>query len=99
MGTTKQVRYTQPNNLKQLFSFDLNNTFDESIVFNQYLKKPITQYSSKACLDLYEYTVTKILNNAKDHSKGTVVKLAFEIDEKNIHLSYHDNGIGVFKNL
>ncbi len=98
-GTTKQVCYTHPNTLNRLFTFDLNNTFDESIIFNQYLKKPITKYSSKACLDLCECTVTKILNNAKDHSKGKIVKLAFEIDEKNIHLSCHDNGTGVFKNL
>ena len=27
------------------------------------------------------------------------MKLALEIDEKNIHISCHDNGIGIFKNL
>ena len=53
-GTTKQVCYTQPDTLNQLFTFNLNNTFDESIIFNQYLKNPITKYSSKACLDLCE---------------------------------------------
>jgi hypothetical protein len=98
-GTTKQTIYGLGGALSQSFIFPLEASFDEFDVFRNHVAPVIKQHINQACFDICEYTLTEILNNAKDHSRGKTVKLTFNIDKDTVSFSCVDNGIGVFANL
>ena len=98
-GTTKQITYMLANAMKQTLTFTLDPAFDEFEIFTQHIAPAIKQYVNTACFDIVEYTVTEILNNAKDHSRGQTVQFTFKIGSEYLSCSCQDNGIGVFENL
>src|SRR5438445_3351087 len=51
---------------------------------------------TRSCLD---YGVTEMLNNAIDHSRGSVVELACLVDEKTIEAVVADDGVGALQNV
>ncbi|MEI8241383.1 MAG: DUF4325 domain-containing protein [Actinomycetota bacterium] len=48
---------------------------------------------------ILNYTVTEMLNNAIDHSRGTTVELLGTLRGDEIEISIVDDGIGAFKNV
>ena len=51
---------------------------------------------TRRCLD---YGVTEMLNNAIDHSEGSVVTLAIRADDDNVEIVIGDDGIGALQNV
>jgi len=50
-------------------------------------------------LRICNFGFTEMLNNVIDHSEGTTVSILAERSAATIHLSIHDNGIGIFRKL
>jgi hypothetical protein len=98
-GTTKQVSYALADALEQVFTFNLDDMLDEFTLFSTYIAPVIKPLVNANCYDICEYTVTEIVNNAKDHSRGKSLKLSLDIGQDAVNFSCQDDGVGVFVNL
>lgn len=54
---------------------------------------------SQNVLEICEYGLTEILNNAKDHSGGSVAKVSLRITAADIQITVRDDGIGIFRKI
>ncbi len=98
-GTTKQVRYARTNSLKPKFSATLDPTFDESQFYAQYCEPFILKFCSTNTESICEYGITEMLNNCKDHSKGSHAHISLSVDTNNLTIEIQDNGLGVLHTL
>ncbi len=98
-GNTKQTTYALTNSKQQKIHLKLNQSFDEFEVFNTYIQPIIKPLVSNNTFDIAEYSATEILNNAKDHSKGTALELSISLDSQQLRIRIKDNGIGALENL
>jgi anti-sigma regulatory factor (Ser/Thr protein kinase) len=72
--------------------------YDEFRVFKQLIAPKLTNLNETA-EEIIEYAVTKILNNAQDHSGGNNVSIAISQDKHNISVTIGDDGVGIFENI
>ena len=50
-------------------------------------------------IDTWQFCFTEMLNNAKDHSEGTLVHVAVVRTAADTRITLNDNGIGIFKKI
>ena len=98
-GTTKQTCYALTTDTHKQFQFSCEPGFDEFKIFTDYLEKDLNAFLNREAFSVAEYTVTEILNNAKDHSKGRVIRLELQVEAHQVKLIIEDDGVGVFKHL
>jgi hypothetical protein len=77
--------------------FDLAN-LEEDIVWKRVVKD-LNLNSTCPANDVISYAFTEMLNNAIDHSSGTVVAVTFWENEKIWAFEIEDDGLGVFSNV
>jgi len=70
----------------------------EDTVWVKYLKPMILQYSDNI-YRVCNYGFTEILNNAIEHSNGTLIYVEVEIKDGNIIIEILDNGVGIFQKI
>ena len=98
-GTTKQTIYTLASDINKTFIISLNKKFDEFSFFEKDIAPVLRNVLNKNSYDILEYGITEILNNCKDHSKGTKVQLILSLGKDNITCTITDDGIGVLTSL
>jgi anti-sigma regulatory factor (Ser/Thr protein kinase) len=97
-GKTNTTRYFLKSSFNKQLSYKINLQLSEADIwleeFNtQALKlKPNVQ-------EICYYGFTEIVNNAKDHSEGTIVDIVSEIKDNIFIITIADNGIGIFKKI
>lgn len=97
-GTTKQTTYMLTSASQKVGRFGLSPSFEEYSVFSEFLAPQLRQFKANV-FTILEYSVTEMLNNAKDHSRGHQVSLEFSLEPECIRVVIHDDGVGIFKNL
>ena len=50
-------------------------------------------------LDIWQYCVTEMVNNAIDHSDGKRIVVTVSQTAGNTRISLHDDGVGIFRKL
>ena len=98
-GVSKQTRYALKSSAEQHFRFTCEPMFDEFKVFNQFVSSTIKAAVNKNAYDVAEYTVTEMLNNAKDHSQGRTITMSVELTADCLHIVIEDDGVGIFKKI
>lgn len=98
-GNTRQISYALADALNKQITIKLEPRFSETDAFVDYVEKTIRSYTNKAAYDICEYVVTEMLNNCKDHSRGSKVTLHTCITDDDVLIKIEDNGIGVFNSL
>ncbi|OGT67653.1 MAG: hypothetical protein A3J38_01470 [Gammaproteobacteria bacterium RIFCSPHIGHO2_12_FULL_45_9] len=98
-GTTKQTLYSLVGSARQQFSFSLKKPLDEFTVFSETIAPVLRKLVNPMALNILEYCITEIVNNAKDHSKGSKVSISIVVQKKDICIAISDDGVGVFQNL
>lgn len=97
-GATRDRRYE----LKPLVDFQqvfpLNADLQEDKVWREHLR-PLLEGVPSNVLDICQYGFTEMVNNAIDHSRGTLLKLALKYTPALIELKVMDNGVGIFNKL
>lgn len=79
-------------------SFKLNNILDEFHILKTYFSAKLQTLKSNI-LDICEYGLTEIINNAIDHSYGDNLTVELTFHQNNILLIIEDDGVGIFKRI
>lgn len=77
--------------------FSIESVKDEFRIWTQTVK-PNLKLSANV-LDICEYGVTEILNNAIDHAKAKSLTIRSEQDNQKITLEVEDDGVGIFERI
>lgn len=92
----KRFRLSVFERFEQCFPLD---GFDEHVVWSTTLRPVVAQYASDAAMKIWDYGATEMLNNAKDHSQGTCVRVRIGITGAYATLIISDDGEGIFKRI
>jgi anti-sigma regulatory factor (Ser/Thr protein kinase) len=71
---------------------------EEDKVWREHIR-PLMNGLSSNVLSICQYGFTEIVNNAIDHSEGTILIVSLKRTYKNITLKIIDNGVGIFNKL
>lgn len=71
---------------------------EEDKVWREHIR-PLMNSMPSNVLNICQYGFTEIVNNAIDHSEGTILIIGLERTYKNIALRIIDNGVGIFNKI
>jgi anti-sigma regulatory factor (Ser/Thr protein kinase) len=97
-GHTKARRYSLAVLKSYAQIYPLTSDFHEDLVWSQDLRPVIDALPARA-LEICEYGVTEILNNARDHSASEDVTVRLELTCAELSLIVQDRGIGIFRKI
>jgi DNA-binding transcriptional ArsR family regulator len=97
-GKTKARRYRLAVQKHFEESYAITSDFHEDVVWSQDLRPSIGSLPANT-LDICQYGVTEMLNNAKDHSASDNVRVGMELTASTLRLNVHDFGIGIFRKI
>lgn len=96
-GKTRNRTYQ----VKPLINFSLELPLaglEEDKVWREHIR-PLMNNIPGNVFDICQYGFTEIVNNAIDHSEGTILIVSLERTYKNIVLGIRDNGVGIFNKI
>lgn len=97
-GTTNSTTYHLSSLSKKHLQFKLSKDLSESEIWIKNfaeLKNDLKENIYKIC----QYGFTEMVNNAIDHSEGTIVDIEMNRPARKIQFKIFDNGIGIFKKI
>ena len=97
-GTTKSTAYYIKSKHESVKRYSLNQNIDEFFIWRDEFREIFSDLPKNLYV-ICEYSFTEILNNAKDHSNGTWVKVSVSNDKKAVIICIEDDGIGIFRKL
>lgn len=96
-GNTRNRRYE----VKPLVDFSVELPLpglEEDKVWREHIR-PLMNGIPRNVFDICHYGFTEIVNNAIDHSEGTILSVSLERTYRKIMLSIMDNGVGIFSKI
>lgn len=78
--------------------YSLNSDFHEDVVWSQDIRQLIGDQPATV-LEICEYGVTEMLNNARDHSAAEQVFVRMELTVAQLMISVRDEGVGIFRKI
>lgn len=97
-GRTSSTKYYLASGDHIEFTLKLGPSLEEDRVWSKYVK-PIAQKCPDNVYSICSYGFTEILNNANEHSDGSLVYIDVEIRDGKIIIEIIDNGIGIFQKI
>ncbi len=97
-GTTRQVQYFLKTDKNKKIMVPLNKSISEDEVWRENFLSDF-ETLPKNILDICEYGFLEMLNNAIDHSEGTVALIDTEWELNSVKLKIIDDGIGIFRKI
>lgn len=97
-GATKNIRYSLSVLDRVRFSYMLDDTVEEHVIWNEYIEQYFDDLPREVS-DIWHYGFTEMLNNAIDHSAGTEVIIELEKTAAGMSMAIDDNGVGIFKKI
>ncbi len=97
VGATRNRTYSLASIVDKTWSFGLNG-LNEDNVWRNSVSTELKDISANI-LQICQYGLTEIVNNAIDHSEGTSVTVAVMRTLVSITISVQDNGFGIFNKI
>jgi hypothetical protein len=97
-GETRRRAYKLAPLVEWRKFYPITSGLEEHIVWDHDVE-PILQPLPENVLDIWHYGFTEMLNNAKDHSDGTMIGVRVSKTAVNTEIQIADNGIGIFKKI
>jgi len=85
--------------LKDVSKEFLLDGLEEHVVWAEYLKPVLTDLLTPEALNVWEYGVTEMINNAIDHSQGTKLKVQLYANVAFTSCYIGDDGEGIFRRI
>jgi len=73
-------------------------SLEEHVLWDQDVG-PILGAMPENVIDIWHYGFTEMLNNAKDHSGGSMIVVAIAKNAVDTHMQITDNGVGIFNKI
>ena len=70
----------------------------EDLVWQE-IAKDLNLNMAEKCADIAPYAFTEMLNNAIDHSGGTVTRIILIMNPVKVQINVYDDGVGIFKKI
>lgn len=96
-GSTRARRYGLASE-RRSFNYELSTKLAEDRVWREDVA-PLLDGLPQNVLDIWQYTVTEMVNNAIDHSGGNVLSVAIERSHLATTVRIFDDGIGIFRKI
>lgn len=96
-GNTNQRRYELPLLRKDNLMLPLNG-LEEDVVWRDKIAPHMSELPSNV-INIWQYCVSEMVNNAIDHSSGTELTLRVEQNEAFTEITIIDDGIGIFRKI
>lgn len=97
-GETRKRNYKLAPLVEQRKIYTISPELEEHVVWDQDIS-PVLQPLPENVMDIWHYGFTEILNNAKDHSGGTMILVKVAKTAVTTNVMIADNGIGIFKKI
>jgi anti-sigma regulatory factor (Ser/Thr protein kinase) len=97
-GITKNRKYQLKNLASYSSVFKLSPGLQEDKIWRDEVLSLLDDVSSNV-IDICHYGFTEILNNAIDHSEGSIVSVQLERTVANITICIIDDGVGIFNKI
>lgn len=98
IGGGRSRRYALAQSEIETLNYDLNNHIDEFIIWLDDVRPCLGDLPDNV-LDIWQYGITEMVNNAKDHSDGNKLSIRISRNANETTVFIADNGIGIFKKL
>jgi anti-sigma regulatory factor (Ser/Thr protein kinase)/DNA-binding transcriptional ArsR family regulator len=97
-GETRKRAYKLAPLLEWRKSYAIAPELEEHVLWDKDIE-PVCGSMPENVMDIWRYGFTEMLNNAKDHSGGTLIMVGIEKTAVDTHMQITDNGIGIFKKI
>ena len=97
-GKTRSIRYSLKSLTKEQITIELSAGISEDKVWRKYVQ-PLLSALPENVLSICNYGVAEMMNNAIEHSNGSVAVINVWLDAVTVSLEILDNGIGIFKKI
>jgi len=97
-GETRKRAYKLAALVESRKTYTISPELEEHVVWDQDVS-PVLQPLPENVMDIWQYGFTEMLNNAKDHSSGTMILVKVAKTAVTTNVMIADNGIGIFKKI
>ena len=97
-GETRKRAYKLAALVEWRKIYTISPELEEHVLWDQDIS-PVLQPLPENVMDIWHYGFTEMLNNAKDHSSGTMILVKVSKTAVTTELMIADNGIGIFKKI
>jgi hypothetical protein len=97
-GETRTRTYKLAPLVEWRKTYTISPTLEEHVVWDQDIAPTLGSLPENV-MDIWHYGFTEMLNNAKDHSDGTMVAVGIAKTAVDTHMQITDNGVGIFKKI
>jgi anti-sigma regulatory factor (Ser/Thr protein kinase) len=97
-GSTRDRSYELLPTVDETWHFSLGEGLEEDKVWRTHVA-PLLEGVRKNVIDICQYGLTEMLNNAVEHSEGQAVSVDVEIWPDLIELTVYDDGVGIFNKI
>lgn len=97
-GKTRNRSYKLAPILEWRKDFPIAPDLGEDVIWTTSIL-PVLGEQPENVLDIWRYCVTEMLNNAMDHSGGTLIQIRISRTAIDTEMSISDDGIGIFKKI
>lgn len=97
-GETRKRTYKLAALVEWRKIYTISPELEEHVVWDQDVSSVLQPLPEKV-MDIWHYGFTEMLNNAKDHSGGTMILVKISKTAVTTEMMIGDNGIGIFKKI
>lgn len=97
-GKTRKRAYKLAPLVEWRKTYELRSALEEHVAWDKDLE-PVLQPLPENVIDIWHYGFTEMLNNAIDHSGGTIIYVKVSKTAVTTEMIIADNGIGIFKKI
>lgn len=97
-GETRQRTYKLAALSEVRRFYPISSDLEEHVLWDKDIA-PVLGAMPENVMDLWRYGFTEMLNNAKDHSEGTMIVVGIAKTAVDTHMQITDNGVGIFKKI
>ena len=97
-GETRKRAYKLAALVEWRKIYTISPELEEHVLWDQDIS-PVLKPLPENVMDIWHYGFTEMLNNAKDHSSGTMILVKVSKTAVTTELMIADNGIGIFKKI
>src|SRR5271156_2917000 len=97
-GKTRTRTYKLAPLLEWKRVYEITPQLEEHVVWDKDISQILGEQPENV-LDIWHYGFTEMLNNAKDHSGGTMILVRIVKTAVTTEVQISDNGVGIFKKI
>jgi len=97
-GTTKDRRYELVTTARDIFRIEITSGLEEDQIWFHVIRPNLKGLPDNV-LQICEYGLNEMINNALEHSEGEHLSIQYEQDAAKLTFSVMDDGVGIFQKI